>query len=140
MTYDPKAPRPWMRGPRPDKWVTGPDPVEHKRYRVFIQQKNQAQWRDEGWEISFEAWKQLWADSGQWENRGRARSCYCMTRLDHRAPWTPDNVEIITREQHSRQQSALSHSGYRSPAQLRRRARLGLPLERQKPGRRNYVK
>ena len=135
MTYDPKAPRPWMRGPRPDKWVTGPDPVEHKRYRVFIQQKNQAQWRDEGWEISFEAWKQLWADSGQWENRGRQRTCYCMTRIDHLVPWTPDNVEIVTRETHSRQQSALAHSGYRSPAQLRRRARLGLPLERQRPGR-----
>ena len=139
-TYDPTAPRPHMRGPRPDKWVTGPDPVEHKRYRVFIQQRNQAQWREEGWEISFEAWKQLWDESGQWENRGRARSCYCMTRLDHRLPWSIDNVEIVTREQHSRQQSALAHSGYRSPAQLRRRARLGMPLERQKTGRKPYVK
>lgn len=139
-TYDPRAPRPHMRGPRPDKWVSGPDPVEHKRYRVFIQQKNQAQWRDEGWEISFEAWKQLWADSGQWDNRGRARSCYCMTRLDHHLPWSVDNVEIVTREQHSRQQSALAHSGYRSPAQLRRRERLGMPLERQKTGRKPYVK
>jgi hypothetical protein len=114
--------------------------VEHKKYRTFIQQKNQAQWRGEGWAITFEAWKQLWDESGQWENRGRARSCYCMTRRDHLMPWTPDNVVIITREQHSRQQSALSHSVYRSPAQLRRRKRLGLPLERQKTGRKHYVK
>ena len=140
MTYDPRAPRPWMRGPRPDKWVTGPDPVEHKKYRVFIQQKNQAQWRGEGWEISFDAWKLLWDISGQWDNRGRARSCYCMTRRDHTLPWSIDNTVIITREEHSRRQSALAHSGYRSPAQLRRRARLGMPLERQKTGRKPYVK
>ncbi len=139
-TYNPRAPRPQMRGPRPDKWVTGPDPVEHRKYRTFIQQKNQAQWRGEGWSISFDEWKLLWDISGQWENRGRARSCYCMTRRDHLMPWSIDNVVIITREQHSRQQSALSHSGYRSPAQLRRRARLGLPLERQKTGRKSYVK
>jgi len=63
-----------------------------------------------------------------------------MTRRDHREPWTVNNVIIITREEHSRQQSALSHSGYRSPAQLRRRERLGLPLERQKTGRKPYVK
>jgi hypothetical protein len=107
---------------------------------VFIQQKNQAQWREEGWDITFEQWKQLWDQSGQWDNRGRQRTCYCMTRIDHLVPWTPDNVEIVTREIHSRQQSALAHSGYRSPAQLKRRARLGLPLERQKTGRKPYVK
>lgn len=134
-TYDPRAPRPNARGPRPHMWVTGPDPEEHRRYRVWIQQRNQAQWRGEGWSISFEAWKQLWDQSGQWHNRGRQRSCYCMTRQDHLLPWTVDNVQIITREQHSRMQSALSHSGYRSPAQLKRRKRLGLPLEKQKTGR-----
>ena len=137
--YDPRAPRPHMRGPRPDKWVTGPDPVEHKKYRTWIQQKNQAQWRQEGWTISFEAWKQLWDESGQWDNRGRQRSCYCMTRRDITEPWSVDNVMIITREQHSRMQSALSHSGYSSPAQIRRRQRLGLPLKRQQTGRKPYA-
>jgi len=139
-TYNPRAPRPHACGPRPHMWVTGPDPEEHRKYRTFIQQKNQAQWRQEGWDITFEAWKQIWDQSGQWYNRGRQRDCYCMTRRDHTEPWTVNNVIIITREAHSRQQSALSHSGYRSPAQLRRRERLGLPLERQKTGRKPYVK
>lgn len=139
-TYDPRAPRPHMRGPRPQVWVSGPDPEEHRRYRTWIQQRNQAQWRGEEWTISFEAWKQLWDLSGQWHNRGRARECYCMTRIDHLGAWSVDNVEIITREQHGRQQSALAHSGYRSPAQLRRRARLGLPMERQKTGRKPHAK
>ena len=73
MVYDRQAPRPHMRGPRPNAWKSGPDPEEHKRYRVFIQQRNQAQWREEGWTISFEAWKDLWNQSGQWANRGRER-------------------------------------------------------------------
>ena len=130
--YDPRAPRPHMQGPRPHRWVTGPDPVEHKKYRTWIQQRNQAQWRGEQWAIDFETWKQIWDQSGQWENRGRARSCYCMTRRDHLGVWSVDNVQIITREEHSRQQSALSHSGYSSPAQIRRRLRLGQPLKRPK--------
>lgn len=133
-TYDPRAPRPHMRGPRPHRWVTGPDPEEHRKYRVYIQQKNQAQWRGEGWAISFEQWKQLWDQSGQWHNRGRQRDCYCMTRRDVDVTWQPDNVMIITREQHSKMQSAMAHAGYRSPAQIRRRLRLGLPLEPQKRG------
>lgn len=35
--YDPRAPRPHACGPRPHVWVTGPDPVEHKKYRHWIQ-------------------------------------------------------------------------------------------------------
>lgn len=133
--YNPRAPRPHMRGPRPQAWVSGPDPEEHKKYRTFIQQRNQAQWRGEGWTITFEQWKQIWDESGQWHNRGRERSCYCMTRQDHLEPWSEHNVEVVTREAHSRHQSALAHSGYQSPAQLRRRIRMGLPEQRQKPGR-----
>ena len=133
--YNPRAPRPEARGPRPQSWVTGPDPVEHKKYRTFIQQRNQAQWREEEWTITFEQWKQLWDQSGQWDNRGRERSCYCMTRRDVLEPWTADNAVIITREQHSRKQSALTHAGYRSVAQIKRRKRLGLPDQKQKTGR-----
>jgi hypothetical protein len=133
--FDPRAPRPQSRGPRPQAWITGPDPEEHKRYRTFIQQKNQAQWREEQWCITFEQWKQLWAESGQWHNRGRERSCYCMTRKDVALAWTADNAVIITREAHSRHQASLTAAGYRSVAQQRLRARLGLPEHKQSPGR-----
>lgn len=133
--WDNHAPRPQSCGPRPHTWITGPDPEEHKRYRTFIQQRNQAQWREEVWTISFEEWKQLWAESGQWYNRGRERGCYCMTRKDREGPWSVNNVHIVTREQHSREQAQLSAQGYRSPAQARRREQLGLPNEKLKPGR-----
>lgn len=117
------VPRPESRGPRPQVWRSGPDPVEHKKYQVFIQQKNQAQWREEGWTISFEEWKDLWHASGQWLNRGRERGCWCMSRRDWSLPWTPDNVAVITREQHARLQGDARAAGWLSLAQKRRRGR-----------------
>lgn len=82
--------------------------------------------------MSFEDWKQLWGD--HWLNRGRERGCYCMTRIDREQPWTVNNTQVITREQHAKIQGALSSSGYRSPARERERERLGLPREKQKTG------
>lgn len=128
-------PRPNARGPRPQSWISGPDPEEHKRYRVWIQQKNQAQWREEGWNIDFETWKQLWADSGQWDNRGRVKGTYCMTRKDWSTPWTLDNVVIVPREVHAKMQGEAVMMGWRSVAQKRSRARKGLPATPKKPGR-----
>ena len=119
-------PRPQARGPRPHVWITGPDPEEHKRYRVFIQQKNQANYREEGWNIDFEAWKQLWADSEQWLNRGREKGCYCMTRRDWSLPWTVANAQIVTREVHAKMQGDAVAHGWRSVAQKRNRVRKGL--------------
>jgi hypothetical protein len=58
-----------------------------------------------------------------------------MTRKDVNQPWTAQNVIIITREEHSRKQAALTHTGYRSVAQQKRRQRLGLPDQPQRPGR-----
>lgn len=130
--YNPRAPRPQSRGPRPQVWVTGPDPVEHKKYRAFIQQKNQAQFREEGWTITFDEWKALWGDL--WHQRGRARGDYCMTRIDRDQPWTTDNTHVITREEHARIQGSLAAAGYRSPAQVKYRERMGLPVEKQKTG------
>ena len=118
-------PRPHSRGPRPQVWTTGPDPVRHQQFRVWGQQKNQAQWRDEGWSIGFRDWCDLWDQSGQWLNRGRERGCYCMSRLDWSLPWTVDNVAIITREAHAKLQGDARAAGWSSIAQKRARARRG---------------
>lgn len=133
-------PRPNTRGPRPQAWVSGPDPDEHKKYRVFIQQRNQAQWRDEGWTVTFEQWKNIWKQSGQWENRGRVRGTYCMTRRDWSLPWTVSNCIVITRTEHARMQGLALAAGWRSPAQKRNRQRLGLPAIRRRPGRKPVTK
>jgi len=97
--------------------------VEHRQYLTWLQQRNQAQWREEGWTIDFDTWKQIWTDSGQWANRGRERGTYCMSRLDWSLPWTADNVAIITREAHARLQGLARAQGWSSTAQKRRRNR-----------------
>ena len=121
MAYDPRAPRPQRRGPRPHAWRVGPDPVRHRQYLTWLQQRNQAQWREEGWTIDFDAWRDLWEASGQWLNRGRERGCYCMTRKDWSLPWSLNNVAIVTREQHARLQGAAVKAGWRSVARKRLR-------------------
>lgn len=92
-----------MGGPKkgtkfPNRWITGPDPVRHKQYRVWLQQRNQANFRGEQWDIDFDDWLKLWGD--RWELRGRERTHYCMSRKDYSGPWSLDNVEIIIRSEH----------------------------------------
>jgi hypothetical protein len=109
---------------RPHLWRVGTDPELHDKYLIWVQQRNQAQYRSEGWQLPFETWCALWQD--HWHLRGRARGCYCMTRISTEGAWEVDNVVVVTREEHARRQSMAQRSGYRSPAQTRRRERLGL--------------
>jgi hypothetical protein len=116
-------PRPKSRGIRPHLWATGPDPVLHNKHRIWIQQRNQAQWRGETWDLSFDAWLKIWDQSGHWLNRGREKGTYCMTRLVWTEPWSEANVHIVTREQHSRAQGEASAAGHVSAAYVRAKAR-----------------
>lgn len=110
---------------RPHVWKAGPDPVRHKKYLVWLQQRNQAIYREEPWTIGFDDWIQIWGD--KWEHRGRQRGQYCMSRKDWSLPWSVDNVAIITREQHARMQGDAVKAGWRSPAQKKARLKRGLP-------------
>lgn len=84
--------------PRPSVWITGPDPVTHRKYQVWLQQKNQANFRNEGWDLPFDTWCEMWEE--HWHERGRASQEYCMTRTDYELPWTKENVEVVTRKEH----------------------------------------
>ena len=86
------------RGPRPNAWVTGTDPLTHEQYRAFIQCRNQARFRSEPWTLSFEEWCAAWA--GLWHLRGRSRDSLCITRADGRGTWSAANIMIVTRSQH----------------------------------------
>jgi hypothetical protein len=121
-----KGPRPHTCGPRPHLWTTGPDPVLHKKHRIWIQQKNQAQWRGEAWKFSFRKWLDMWEP--YWHLRGREVGCMCMTRIDSNRAWTAKNVEIVTRQEHARRQGLLQAHNMRSPRQTLRRLNLGLPV------------
>lgn len=98
-----------MGGPKkgtvfPNRWVSGPDPVKHKKYLIWLQQKNQANFRGEIWLLDFEDWLRLWADN--WDKRGRKRDHFCMTRTDYEGAWALGNVEVITRAEHVIRQKA----------------------------------
>ena len=87
--------------PRPHMWKTGPDdPIRHKQYLIWLQQRNQANFRGEGWDEAFDldSWLELWGD--KWEQRGREKDRYCMTRIDFDQPWSKDNCEVVTRGEH----------------------------------------
>lgn len=82
----------------PHTWVSGPDPVRHTQYLVWLQQKNQANFRREGWTLTFDDWLILWGTL--WSQRGRGKDQYCMTRIDPEQEWNKHNVLVITREEH----------------------------------------
>lgn len=94
------------QGPRPHVWVTGPDPVRHKRYIAFLRQKAQANFRGEGWQFTFEEWLAVWGD--QIELRGRERGSMTMVRIDYEYPWSKDNARIVDRMEHARVQQAVT--------------------------------
>jgi hypothetical protein len=99
--------------PRPHVWITGPDPVLHKQYRAYSQQRNQALWRGEVWNLEFADFVLAWGDL--WHTRGRLADSNCMIRTDLSQPWSPGNIEIVSRGDHSRSGAGSRyHSGLSS--------------------------
>ena len=92
-------PRPQSRGLRPHTWKVGPDPLKRKQYLIWLQQKNQAQFRQEEWNLPFEVWLEMWGDL--WHMRGRTRGSYCMTRYDPMGPWDKDNAMTEHEDDHT---------------------------------------
>jgi hypothetical protein len=85
-------------GPKPDRWKSGPDPQMHERYKKWQQNRNQAKYRKEEWNLSFHEWLSIWGDDI--EKRGRTWDSMTMMRNDWTKPWSKDNVIIVTRQEH----------------------------------------
>jgi alpha-L-fucosidase len=86
-------------------WISGPNPVMHNYYKKWQQQRNQANYRKEGWEFTFDEWITKWGDDIN--NRGRTKLSKTMIRPDITKPWSKQNSEIVTREAHGRHQQEL---------------------------------
>lgn len=93
-------------GPRPHVWRSGPDPVLHRCFLAYVQCRNQARFRSEPWDLTWEQWARHW--EGLWHRRGRTADSLCITRRDGRGAWTDSNVIIITRQQHGQRKSGIS--------------------------------
>ena len=92
-------------GPKPHLWVSGPDPLAHAQYRSFSQQRNQARWRGEPWNLTFQQYQTVWGD--QWHRKGRDSDQLCMTRINELGEWGIHNVMLMTRADHNRRESRL---------------------------------
>jgi hypothetical protein len=65
--------------------------LAEKRY---LQQRAQARMRKVPFIISLDEWIKLWADSGKWEQRGRRKDQYCMSRIGDVGGYELGNVFI----------------------------------------------
>lgn len=91
--------------PRPHVWLVGPDPYKHSMYMPWQRARAQANFRGEGWRMTFEEFYDLWKDD--WYNRGRDGTNVCMTRKDSNRAWSSANCELITRQEHLSRQGLI---------------------------------
>jgi hypothetical protein len=89
-------------GPRPHRWVTGPDPELRKQYYAWHRAKSQAHYREEEWLFTFEQYQAVWGL--KWSQRGRGRDDLQMVRRDFLAAWEPSNVKIVARPEFTAKQ------------------------------------
>jgi hypothetical protein len=64
--------------------------------KAYTQQKSNVSQRGLEMRLTFEEWKQIWLDSGHWEERGRGARKYCMMRKGDLGHYEVGNVFIGT--------------------------------------------
>ena len=57
-----------------------------------------AKLRKIAWEFTYESWWEVWESSGKWEQRGRGKGKYVMSRIGDIGPYSPSNVFIQLNE------------------------------------------
>jgi len=67
--------------------------------KAYTQQKSNVRQRGLEMRLTFEEWKQIWLDSGYWEQRGRGSCSYCMMRKGDQGHYEIGNVFIGTNAQ-----------------------------------------
>jgi hypothetical protein len=85
------------KGAFPKTWKYK-DPILHAKHVAYLRQKAQANFRQEGWEITIEEFFEMWPDD-LWVQRGRSQSSYCMIRKNITQPWSKSNCVIMLRYQ-----------------------------------------
>lgn len=98
-------------GPFPGMWKTGKDPKKHEYYQVYMQHRNQANYREETYELSFEQFLKLWGD--KIEQRGRKTGQYSLSRIDKTLPWNIGNtiVKCKVKNENSKTKSTENING-----------------------------
>lgn len=97
-TYNSRTGTIQSKNPQPHLWLVGKDdPRKHFAYRVYIQSRNQATFREEPWNFEFTEWYDMWFE--HFDKRGRKVTEYGMTRTDANLPWSKANCFVATRKE-----------------------------------------
>jgi len=64
--------------------------------KAYVQQKSNAKMRGLEMRMSFDEWKEVWLQSGLWDQRGRGAKKYCMCRKNDTGNYELGNVFIST--------------------------------------------
>jgi hypothetical protein len=75
---------------RPERWITGPDPVRHKRYRRYKLAQCQARHFQQPFEITWPEWESVMLNNPAGDNLN-------VCRKDCTQPWRLDNMTLLTR-------------------------------------------
>jgi hypothetical protein len=75
----------------------------HKKYNM---QKYNAGTRGIDFEISFDDWYAIWQQSGKWDQRGKGKNKYVMSRHNDIGPYKVGNVSIKSQEENTREANA----------------------------------
>ena len=84
-------------GPRPQLWITGPDPVVKALRRRWLLAKNQAKFWSQEWHLDWDTYRDLLLDHA--EQLGRSGDSLNLVRRDTEQGWTPGNVEVRERQE-----------------------------------------
>ena len=68
----------------------------------WLRMKAQAKYRNEGWDLTWEQYQEVW--EGKWHMKGRGSDQLCLTRIDWAGPWNINNISIVFRLEHLRRQ------------------------------------
>lgn len=82
-------------GPRPKRWITGPDPVVRSLRRRWLLAKNQARFWSQEWALDWDTYRDLLLDHA--EQLGRGGDSLNLVRINTGQGWTLHNVEVRER-------------------------------------------
>jgi hypothetical protein len=63
-------------------------------HKTYTQHKSNAKRRGIEFKLTLDEWKQIWIDSGKWDQRGRGADKYCMCRIGDQGCYEVGNVFI----------------------------------------------
>lgn len=63
--------------------------------RIYIEQRRNAKHHKVPFKLRFDDWWHIWKTSKKWNQRGKYKNGYCLSRIDPKKGYTKDNVKIM---------------------------------------------